>query len=45
MNGEEMYLKVPDGFQKFYKKGVILKLERTIYTDSSKRLTPFGKSC
>jgi Reverse transcriptase (RNA-dependent DNA polymerase) len=30
-NGEEMYLKVPEGFQKFYKKGVVLKLERTIY--------------
>jgi Reverse transcriptase (RNA-dependent DNA polymerase) len=26
-----MYLKVPKGFQKFYKKGMALKLERTIY--------------
>ncbi len=29
-NGEEMHLKVPDGSQKFYKKEVVLKLERTI---------------
>jgi hypothetical protein len=26
-----MYLKVPEGFRKFYKKGVVLKLEWAIY--------------
>jgi hypothetical protein len=30
-NGEEMYLQIPQGFEIYYEKGTVLKLQRTIY--------------
>jgi hypothetical protein len=30
-NGEEMYLQIPKGFEIYYEKGTVLKLQRTIY--------------
>jgi hypothetical protein len=30
-DGEEMYLQIPQGFEIYYEKGTILKLQRTIY--------------
>jgi hypothetical protein len=30
-NGEEMYLQIPQGFEIYYEKGMVLKLQRTIY--------------
>jgi hypothetical protein len=30
-DGEEMYLQIPQGFEIYYEKGTVLKLQRTIY--------------
>jgi Reverse transcriptase (RNA-dependent DNA polymerase) len=30
-DGEEMYLQIPKGFEKYYDTGITLKLQRTIY--------------
>jgi Reverse transcriptase (RNA-dependent DNA polymerase) len=30
-DGEEMYLQIPQGFEKYFDTGIVLKLQRTIY--------------
>jgi Reverse transcriptase (RNA-dependent DNA polymerase) len=30
-DGEEMYLQIPQGFEKYYDNGKVLKLQSTIY--------------